>query len=246
MLIPLKVDVPMGRLPWANYVLIAAIVGISIAGFLDTPTFMKFAGIEQSSSDIQVTLDPDGNPVVLAAQPHLPTKQLPLPVLALTSSFLHGGFVHLLGNMLFLWIFGNAINYKFGQAGYAGLYLVCAMAAGISHYLFQGGPVIGASGAINGVMAAFLVFFPRNDITVMWIIFLRPRFSTVSSFWIILMWVAWDVFFLAIGVSSGVALWAHVGGFVTGLTIALLCLWTGLVKPTQDEQTILQVLGINR
>ena len=102
------------------------------------------------------------------------TEYLPLPVLALTSSLLHAGWLHLLGNMWFLWVFGNAMNYKLGQLGYLGLYVLVALAGGMAHYAFVGSPVVGASGVVNGVMGAFLVFFPRNDVKVLWIIWIRP------------------------------------------------------------------------
>ncbi len=161
-----------------------------------------------------------------------------------TSCLLHVGLFHLIGNMLFLWIFGNAINYKFGHLGYLGLYVAVALIGDLAHQSFSGGIAVGASGAINGVMGAFLVFFPRNDVTVFWMIWFRPGVSRLSSGWIILFWVAWDVLFLGLGSDTGVALWAHVGGFVAGFGVALICAFTGLIKPTQDEQSLLQVLKI--
>ena len=163
-----------------------------------------------------------------------------------TSCLLHIGLVHLIGNMLFLWVFGNAVNYKFGQVGYLGLYIACALMGDLAHYVFSSGTVVGASGAINGVMGAFLVFFPRNDISIFWMIWYRPGISQLSSMWMILFWIAWDLFFLIHNAPTQVAHWAHVGGFLTGFIIALVCAFTGLIKPTQDEQTLLDVLGISR
>ncbi|MCK4624272.1 MAG: rhomboid family intramembrane serine protease [Phycisphaerae bacterium] len=243
MLIPLKVDVPMCRQPLVNYALIAIIVCVSIAGFTDDDLFCKLAGIKIETVEVIETVEGELF-FINDIQIRLSTDDFPLPVLAITSSFLHAGFLHLIGNMLFLWVFGNAVNYKFGHLGYLGLYVAAALAGGMAHYVFDGGPVVGASGAVYGVMGAFLVYFLRNDITVFWIIWIRPGVSTLSSGWIILFWIAWDVLFLGLGAENGVALWGHVGGFAAGFAIAMLCAWTGWIKPTQDEQTLLQVFGI--
>ncbi len=232
MLIPLKVDVYQPRWPYVNVAIMAVTIIVSLIGFADTDTFCYLAGIRVRSSGFfeqQVSIS-------------LTTENLPLPVLAVTASLLHIGWIHLIGNMLFLWIFGNAMNYKFGQLGYLAFYITAAMLSVLAHYAFDGTPGVGASGAIYGVMGAFLIFFPRNDITVLWIIWFRPGLSRLSSGWIIAFWVAWDTLFLVLGASTGTAVWAHIGGFAVGFAIATTCALTGWVKPTQDEQTLLQVL----
>lgn len=213
MLIPIRVDVPMSRRPWANYALLSMTVVCSVVGFRNMSFFLDWAGI----------------------------TGYPRWISAITSSFLHAGWLHLVGNMLFLWIFGNAINYKFGHLGYLAFYLCGALVSGMAHYGFDGTPAVGASGAINAVMGAFLIFFPRNDVTIVWIIWIAPGVGRISSGWIIVYWVAWDVLYLLLGAQTGVALWAHVGGFVFGLAVAIVLAVSGLVKPTQDEQTLLQV-----
>ena len=232
-LIPLKVDVATYRTPFVNVALIIAIVVISIMAFSDEALLMKLGGIEVTHVDI------------FEIDVRLTTKDFPLPVLALTSTLVHAGWLHLLGNMLFLWVFGNAVNYKFGHVKYLVLYALAGMAGGLAHYATSDMPGIGASGAINGVMGAFLVFFPRNDVTVLWFWFLpfRPRISRISSIWIIVFWLMWDVMFLALGAVTGVALWAHVAGFIAGFSIALLCAVKGWIKSPDDEQTLLQLFG---
>lgn len=241
-LIPTKVDVPITR-PWMNWVIIGAIICISFSGFVNAELFMKFAGIKAQPRRLSIAQEQE--PLELT------TKDFPLPVLAITSSLLHAGLFHLAGNMLFLWVFGKAITYKFGQIRYLALYLICAMAGGLAHYAFDGRPAVGASGAINGIVGAFLVFFPRNNVTMLWIGFPIPplplfRWFSISSLWIILYWFAWDVLFLILGSETSVALWAHVGGFVCGFAIASVCAWTGWIKPEADEETIFHVLGISR
>ncbi len=237
MLIPLKVDVPMSRGPWVNYALMGVIVVVSIYGFYDLEFLCELAGIEIHYT-YGLGSDVSGS--------SLTTEHLPLPVLAVTSTLLHGGWLHLIGNMLFLWIFGNAANYKFGHLGYIGLYLAAALAGGMVHYGYGGGPIVGASGAIYGVMGAFVVFFPRNDVTVFWFIWMRLGIGRISSIWIILFWVAWDIIYLALGANMGVAFWGHIGGFCAGLSIGLTCALVGWIKPTQDEQTLLQLIGVRR
>jgi len=161
-----------------------------------------------------------------------------------TSCLLHAGWLHLLGNMLFLWVFGNAVNYKFGHIGYLILYAASALAGDAAHYLFSSGIAVGASGAIYGVMGAFLIYFPRNDIQMMlWLFFFFVRFFTLSSFWIILFWVGWDVLEFSLGIQGRVAVWAHLGGFALGFLAGLLCASRGWIKPEPDEQTLLQILG---
>ena len=238
MLIPLKVDVPMYRTPWANYAIMALVIVVSIAGFVDTDFFWSLAGAEATVRSTAY----GGAQVELT----LTNRLLALPMFALTSSMLHVGILHLAGNMLFLWVFGNAVNYKFGQLGYLVLYLVVTVWAGMTHYLHEGFPAVGASGAVSGMMGAFLVFFPRNDVTVFWIIWIRPGLSRISSGWIIMLWVVWDVVCLALGWNAGVALWAHLGGFTVGFAVAVMCSLAGWIKPTQDEQTLLQVLQPGR
>lgn len=225
MLIPIKVDVPTDRTPWINYAIIAATVLISLMGFGSPELLDEMVGASGTGYGVL-------------------SDDLPAPVYALSSTLLHVGYIHLLGNMVFLWLFGNAINYKFGQILYLGLYLFVALVAGMAHYTFQGGPFAGASGAVYGIMGAFLVFFPRNDVTVVYFIWIHPGTGTFSSAGIIALWLLWDVAMLLIGWVGGTAVWAHVGGFAVGFAVAFLFAWMGWIRATQDEQTLLDLLGI--
>lgn len=230
MLLPLKVDVPMWRTPWVNYALIGTIVVASVVGFSDIGYLAKMAGIQVSinGDDVSASLTPSIGGRMLAG---------------VTSTFLHSGWLHLIGNMWFLWVFGNAINYKFGHAQYLGLYLLAGWLGSMLHYACTGSPVIGASGAINGVVGAFLVLFPKNNVTVAWIWGIWGSRFSVSSYWIIIYWLAWDIGSLLLSSSSQVAYWAHVGGFLAGFVVAFACVKTKLIKPTEDEQTLLQVFA---
>jgi len=159
--------------------------------------------------------------------------------------WLHGGIIHLLGNLLFLWIFGNAVCAKIGNLAYLPIYLVLGLFAGIAHLVFQGGAAIGASGAIMGIVGIYLVFFPENDITCyfVFIFFFRPiiREFTVSSYWMVLFWLAFDIFG-AIRQGGTVAYFSHLGGFAVGFGLAILMLkmkW--VVMEDRYEKSLLRM-----
>lgn len=143
-----------------------------------------------------------------------------------SSMFLHGGFMHLAGNMLYLWIFGNNIEDVMGHGRYLVFYLVCGLAAAMAQALPDVGstvPMIGASGAISGVLGAYLLLFPKAKVQVIIPIgFFMMR--TIPAGWLLGIWIGFQVFS---GVASdtsggGVAFWAHVGGFVAGMALVHL------------------------
>jgi membrane associated rhomboid family serine protease len=163
--------------------------------------------------------------------------------------WLHGGILHLLGNMYFLWIFGNAVCAKIGNFRYLPIYLGLGVIAGIAHLIFTGGNALGASGAINGVVGMFLVFFPENEITCYLVLFfpllLRPYVKEfcVSSIWMILFWLAFDVWGAMKG-GGGVAYFAHLGGFAGGFVLAIVMLKLKLVVMEEGyEKSLLQLLS---
>lgn len=160
--------------------------------------------------------------------------------------WLHAGIVHMLFNLLFLWIFGNAVCAKIGNAIYLPFYLLFGLLAGIAHLIFQGGAAIGASGAINGVVGMYVVFFPENEITCYWTlsIFYWKQFS-VRSFWVILFWLVGDIFgaVLLSGQLGGVAYFSHLGGFATGFGLAILMLKTRMVTMERYERSLLEILA---
>ena len=168
--------------------------------------------------------------------PAFPSKSPYLSLL--TSMFLHGGLLHLGGNMLFLWIFGNNIEDRWGRLRYVAFYLVAGLAASAAHIAAQPRstiPIVGASGAIAGVMGAYLVLFPHakvlTAITVFFIIF-----REISAVWLLAFWLL-SQFFLSPG--SGVAWVAHVGGFVFGACVALVVrLLNGSTPPPQTQVRI--------
>jgi membrane associated rhomboid family serine protease len=157
--------------------------------------------------------------------PHIP---LPFWSTLLTSMFLHGGWMHLGGNMLYLWIFGDNLEKVMGAARFVLFYLVCGVAASFAHILFGGGsmiPAVGASGAISGVLGGYLLLFPKNRVRVL----TRGGIAEVPALVVLGFWIVIQLFN---GVGSmattsetgggGVAYMAHIGGFVAGLVLVKL------------------------
>lgn len=156
-----------------------------------------------------------------------------------TSMFLHGDLLHLASNMLYLYIFGDNIEDAFGHVKYFGFYFLSGLAASLLHLLTvtnPGVPAIGASGAISGVLGAYLILYPRARIVTLvfyvLITFVRIPAIFFLGFWFILQLFSGTVT-LTGGVPSGVAYWAHVGGFVAGLSLALL--FRAMRKTPKDE-----------
>jgi membrane associated rhomboid family serine protease len=143
-----------------------------------------------------------------------------------TSMFLHAGWLHIIGNMWFLWLFGPNVEDRLGHFPYLGFYLVCGLGAGIAQTLFSLGstiPGLGASGAIAGVLGAYVVFFPSSRILTLVTLFFWWFFARLPAVLFIGLWFA--VQFLS-GIGSlgsaqagGVAWWAHVGGFLLGMLL---------------------------
>ena len=144
----------------------------------------------------------------------------------LTSLFLHGSWMHLLGNMLYFWVFGNNIEDSMGSTRFLFFYLICGLAASAAHILVQPGspvPTVGASGAISGIMGAYLILYPSVRVRM----FFPPFFLFRIRAWLVLIWWFVTQFLSALPemssmrpeVSSGVAFWAHVGGFIAGVLL---------------------------
>jgi membrane associated rhomboid family serine protease len=153
-----------------------------------------------------------------------PTIPYPVYATLLTAMFLHGGLMHILGNMVYLWVFGNNIEAALGHLRYLGFYLACGVLAGLTHVMLNPNsnvPSLGASGAISGVLGAYLVMFPRARVKI-----LMFRTITETSAWVALGgWIALQLLSVALAPSQqggGVAFWAHIGGFFAGMVLGPL------------------------
>jgi membrane associated rhomboid family serine protease len=144
----------------------------------------------------------------------------------ITSMFLHGGWGHLGGNMLFLWIFGDNIEHRIGHLRFIVFYFVCGLAAGLAHIVFNSGsmiPTVGASGAISGVLGGYLILFPRNRVYVMtWGGVAAVPAVLMLGLWILLQFVNGFGSVANTPETGGVAYLAHIGGFAAGMVLAPL------------------------
>lgn len=163
-----------------------------------------------------------------------------------TSMFLHGGWIHVIGNMWFLYIFGDNVEDCMGSGRYLFFYLLAGVGAGLAYIFFaqnSSAPTIGASGAIAGVLGAYLVMFPRAKVITLIPIFIFPWIVEVPAVLFLIAWFGLQLLngVFAIGAGSvqaqgGVAWWAHVGGFVIGLLLGRLLGEKGYTRCHADQR----------
>jgi membrane associated rhomboid family serine protease len=222
MFIPIGDENPSERTPYVNYGLIVANVLAFLLfclGPLDDPGFIRWT--------------------IVPADLHWPTL--------FTSLFLHAGWMHLIGNMVFLWIFGDNVEDKLGHFGYLIFYLVCGLGADAAHILSNpDSPLstLGASGAISGVMGAYIIYFPRHHVkTFIWLGIFYADVVRIPAFVWIGIWVAQQVLLNAVDRGAGgVAYLAHIGGFVAGAAIAAVTRaladhWPSSSRPMDRQDT---------
>jgi membrane associated rhomboid family serine protease len=147
----------------------------------------------------------------------------------ISSMFLHGGFMHLAGNMLFLWIYGDNIEDQLGHVMYLAFYILAGVGAALFHIMADANsmiPTIGASGAIAGVMGAYLVMFPKAKIAILWILVVFFKIFTLPAFVVLGFWMVMQTFggFSTPADGGGVAYWAHIGGFLVG-AVMIVPIW---------------------
>ena len=214
-MVPYRDDNPSQKTPFVVYALIV----INILLFFyelsvranSNSLFDSYALIPQ-----QLTASLAGN---------LPNRSIPEIYTLVTSQFLHGGLIHISGNMLFLWIFGDNVEESLGHLKFLLFYLACGILAALTHWFFAMEstiPTVGASGAIAGVMGAYLIKYPRAKIVIF--PFVTDRIPVVFFLGV---WFIYQALkgFLSLGLpdtASGSAYWAHTGGFVFGATLAPL------------------------
>jgi membrane associated rhomboid family serine protease len=147
--------------------------------------------------------------------------QLPEGLTLITYQFLHGDIFHLLSNMLFLWVFGDNVEDAMGHVKFLIFYLLCGIVGGLAHAAFlpaSGLPLIGASGAVAGVIAAYLILHPRVRV---WCLAFRIIPLRIPAAWILGVWVVTQVLMVALAPADQVAWWAHIGGMVAGGVLIL-------------------------
>ncbi len=225
-MIPIRDYNPTTRTPYVTYLLIAACILV----------FLWQLSLDPRSSQVMV-YQLGFVPALLFGEATFGADAglIPAWTTLFTSMFLHGGLMHLGGNMLYLWIFGNNIEDVMGHGRFLVFYLVCGLAAAMAQALPDVGstvPMIGASGAISGVLGAYLLLFPKAKVQVIIPIgFFIMR--TIPAGWLLGIWIAFQVMSgFSQGIAGGgVAWWAHVGGFVAGMALVHLFRQREIARP---------------
>ena len=195
---------------------------------------------EMKMAELQSQPDPDRMPLldelIVEANGALTPVQQPIGHFRwyqlLTHALLHGDIFHLAGNLLFLLIFGSRVNALVGNIGTAILYPILAILAALAQLTStvaeEPHAMLGASGAIMGLAGMYFVLFPVNRMHMAawfrWLFYFRIKLWALRGFWVVLFYMAFDVFYVSIGTETGVAHWAHLGGFIGGAAIALILL----------------------
>ncbi len=224
---PINDNNPTRLTPYVTYGLIAVNIVVFIHQVMLSPPqleqfFQLYAVIPR-----ELTANFTGIPISVP-------QSIPEPLTLITSQFLHGGFLHIAGNMLFLWIFGNNIEDKLGHVKYFIFYITCGILAALAQWFFSmqsGIPSLGASGAIAGVMGAYILRFPNAQIRTL--VFLGPFivFPNIPAIFFLGLWFVQQALYgiASLGVqtnvgmeSGGIAYWAHAGGFVFGALLGPL------------------------
>jgi membrane associated rhomboid family serine protease len=232
-MIPLTLDVPMKRIPWANWALIVVTVVISLA--------VPYANDSNVGLAEGLTAH-HFSPLVLQRD-HFAAYQL------VTALFQHADWFHLFGNMLFLFVFGNAIDAKLGHARFLAAYLgIGALVNAGWLVLGHGQACLGASAAIMALCGMFLVLYPRNGVRVFWdefeIAFITRSWTGELPGWaVVLLYLAFDLWGALTDGTSGIGYMSHIAGAVLGAGLAVVLLKAGWLAPDRGEQTLLQWLA---
>ncbi|MHC4463447.1 MAG: rhomboid family intramembrane serine protease [Planctomycetota bacterium] len=214
MILPIRTSIRPRRTPYANYALIVVNVFIFVLTF--SPRINPFTG------DVMRTLRPWAERFMLTPDGwHL--WQF------VSYAFLHGGLLHIIGNMFFLYIFGRNVNDKLGHIGYLCLYLGGSVFAGIGHTILHANPVLGASGAVAAITGAYLVLFPQTLITVLYFLFFIGMIEVPALYFILFKLIFWDNIVEPRFSTSAVAYDAHLAGYAFGIAAMLIMLATGLI-----------------
>jgi membrane associated rhomboid family serine protease len=210
MLLPIRTSISPRRTPYANYGLIAA----------NAIIFLLEYQVHPATSNLGF------RPWVLQ---FMLSGDRPYLWQFVSYAFLHGGFLHIVGNMFFLYLFGNNVNDKLGNIGYLCFYLAGAVFSGVGHILVGGGNVLGASGAVAAVTGAYLVLFPQTLITVLYWFFFIGTMELPALYFIVFKLIFWDNVIESRLAPSSIAYSAHLAGYAFGIAAVVGLLAVGLI-----------------
>lgn len=250
-MIPLKDDIPAKKIPFVNY----SLIGVCLAVFALQLLFQnsETIRIEEQFGLVPQRLFHSDEPVVAEQvyevrgriaiiQREISAAAIPNWMTLITCMFLHGGWMHIIGNLWILFIFGDNVEDRLGHLGYLLFYMIVGIGAGAAHLAMNSDspiPTIGASGAIAGVMGAYFLFYPKANVLCIIPILGFVQFATLPAptflgFWFVLQLINGSV--ASLGASGGVAWWAHIGGFAVGAGLAFILNLVHFTSPPQDER----------
>ncbi len=253
--LPYLVDVAMDRVPFTNWVVI---------GFTCILSMVMWGVENKRTTDVDIdplilkTSDPRRLDEALeklermSREPQAPLLSLQRKHFAfyqlVSHIFIHGDIWHLGGNMLVLFLFGNAINAKLGHWPFLGLYVVFGILAGLCWLaLGKGEALLGASGAIMGICGVFLVLYPKNEVSIFWVFFFfifRSGTFEMASYWLMLFWFAGDLWGCFSGSQGEIAYVAHLAGAIAGVAVGIFLVVNDLVDSPAGEENLLQAWGL--
>jgi membrane associated rhomboid family serine protease len=260
MFVPYNVDVPMERVPVVNWVIIGVTCLVSIVLFIREARLEQTASRRQDETirralergrndeDIDKLLRDLERQEEEAIPPLALRWDRLLPVWLFTHLFVHADLLHLIGNMVFLFCFGNAVNAKLGHWQFLLIYLLLGALAGLAFLPFLGGRcLIGASGAIMGIVGVFVVLFPRNDVEVFyWFGWIWAGATSIAAYWVVLFFVLCDLIGVALDRGGAVAYVAHLGGALGGFALGIALVKLRVIRSTRYEENLLECLGFQR
>jgi membrane associated rhomboid family serine protease len=208
MFFPIRTDCELKRRPWVNYCLVAANVFVFVV--------LQRAGQAGDQAFMLTPADP-------AMYQYI------------SYQFMHGGWMHIIGNMIALWVFGNGVEDRMGKGGYLMFYLTAGVLAGLGHAVTEVSPVLGASGAVAGVTGAYLALFPFSNVVVL-VVFFFITFIELPSIVVVGVYIVWDIFSQFTG-AGNVAYTAHLAGYLFGF-VAGLGLLLGRILPHEPSDLL--------
>ena len=239
-MIPIRDSEPSGITPYVTIGILVLNVLVSIAQYADPGMLLMEGGLRpawfigylngETMGTIPEVERKDAQALeVLFDGRFAPPTEMPLTfataILPLfLSMFLHGGLMHLIGNMLFLWIFSDNIEGRLGHVRFLIFYLLCGVIASLTHVVLNPvsiTPTVGASGAIAGILGAYWLCYPHSKVTMLFWIYVIIRTFEIRASWFLGFWFARDIFRVWVGLEGSTAVWAHIGGFVIGTCLII-------------------------
>lgn len=235
-LFPVAVDVPMARWPWMNWLMMAAIAFCFVIQLGDPALAEPFIlGIDGDPSR------GEGNSIFALLDAESVEEH---PLSWIGHMFLHGDLLHLLGNLLFMWLFGNAVCAKIGNLLYPLLWIGCGLLAALAQRAVDSAPMLGASGAIFGIVGFYIVYYVRNHVTMFFFLFVflffYKRTFQLAGYWVVLLYLGFDLFGIASS-ADGVAHFAHLGGFAAGFALGITLVISGILPESTYERSLLSL-----